>query len=78
MPRWSTGRKPGAVLHDAEDAAARILSMLNEGAIIARSGKRIAAKIDTICLHSDTPEAVEMARALRRLLTDAGVRLKKL
>lgn len=69
---------PGAVLHDAATAATRILNMLREDAIITESGKRIPAKINTICLHSDTPEAVEMARELRRLLSDAGVTLKKL
>ena len=69
---------PGAVLHDAGAAAERILNMLREGAIIAESGKRIPARIDTVCLHSDTPEAVAMARELRRLLTGAGVTLKKL
>lgn len=69
---------PGAVLHDADVAAKRILNMLNEDAIIAESGTRIPAKINTICLHSDTPEAVEMARELHRLLTDAGVTLQKL
>ncbi|UYV37214.1 LamB/YcsF family protein [Rhodobacteraceae bacterium D3-12] len=69
---------PGAVLHDAETAAPRILNMLREDAIIAESGKRIPAKINTICLHSDTPEAVEMARELRRLLSEAGIQLRKL
>ena len=49
--------------------------MLREDAIIAESGKRIPAKIDTICLHGDTPEAVEMARALRTKLSAAGVTL---
>jgi UPF0271 protein len=67
--------KAGAVLHDADMAAERILNMLREDAIIAESGKRIAAKIDTICLHGDTPEAVEMARALRTKLSAAGVTL---
>ena len=47
--------KAGAVLHDADMAAERILNMLREDAIIAESGKRIPAKIDTICLHGDTP-----------------------
>jgi len=69
---------PGAVLHDADVAAKRILNMLNEDAIIAESGKRIPARINTICLHSDTPEAVEMACELHRLLTEAGVTLQKL
>ena len=67
--------KAGAVLHDADMAAERILNMLREDAIIAESGKRIPAKIDTICLHGDTPEAVEMARALRTKLSGAGVTL---
>ena len=67
--------KAGAVLHDADMAAERILNMLREDAIIAESGKRIPAKIDTICLHGDTPEAVEIARALRTKLSAAGVTL---
>ena len=67
--------KAGAVLHNADMAAERILNMLREDAIIAESGKRIPAKIDTICLHGDTPEAVEMARALRTKLSAAGVTL---
>ena len=67
--------KPGAVLHDADAAAARILAMLDAGAIIAESGKHIPCRIDTICLHGDTPDAVAMARGIRKKLTDAGVTL---
>lgn len=67
--------KPGAVLHDAEAAAERILTMLEGGAIIAASGARLPARIDTICLHGDTPEAVAMARAIRARLEAAGVTL---
>ena len=69
---------PGAVLHDPEFAAERILSMLREGAIIAENGQRIPSRIDTICLHGDTPEAVAMARALRARLESAGVTLRAL
>ncbi|MEZ5685851.1 MAG: 5-oxoprolinase subunit PxpA [Paracoccaceae bacterium] len=69
--------KPGAVLHDAEAAARRILQMLDEGAIIAASGARLPARIDTICLHGDTPEAVEMARAIRARLEAAGITLAR-
>ncbi|MCG3269315.1 LamB/YcsF family protein [Yoonia sp. I 8.24] len=68
--------KPGAVLHDAAIAAPRILDMLNAGAIIAESGKHIPCQIDTICLHGDTPAAVDMARDIRDHLQAAGVTLK--
>lgn len=65
--------RPGAVIHDAERAAARMVAMVKAGAIIAESGRRIPARIDTICLHGDTPEAVAMARAVRAALEGAGV-----
>jgi UPF0271 protein len=69
---------PGAVLHDAQTAAPRILKMLEAGAIIAESGKHIPCQIDTICLHGDTPGAVEMARGIRQHLTDAGISIAPL
>lgn len=65
--------KPGAVIHDADRAAARMVEMVQAGAIIAESGKRIPTRIDTICLHGDTPEAVDIARAVRAALESAGV-----
>ncbi|WP_411889026.1 LamB/YcsF family protein [Yoonia sp. SDW83-1] len=70
--------KPGAVLHDAEAAAVRILRMLEADAIIAESGKHIPCRIDTICLHGDTPDAVAMARGIRQHLEQAGVTLAPL
>jgi UPF0271 protein len=70
-------RKPGAVIHDADHAAARILEMLRAGAIIAEDGTHIPTRIDTICLHGDTPEAVGIARALRAGLEAAGLRVAR-
>ncbi len=66
---------PGAMLHDAETAAPRILEMLKAGAIVAENGKHIPCQIDTICLHGDTPGAVALARGLRDHLTTAGVQI---
>lgn len=68
---------PGAVIHDPARAASRILEMVGEGAIIAESGKRIVARIDTICLHGDTAEAVEIARAVRDGLEAGGITVRK-
>lgn len=66
-------RKPGAVIHDPARAAVRMVEMVKAGAIIAESGKRIPTRIDTICLHGDTPEAVQIAGAVRAALEGAGV-----
>ncbi|MFW8595129.1 LamB/YcsF family protein [Cribrihabitans neustonicus] len=66
---------PGAVIHDAELAGKRMAEMVREGAIITESGKRIPARIDTICLHGDTAEAVQIAAAVRRALEEDGVEL---
>ena len=66
---------PGAVLHDASEVAARVLAMVSEGAIITVSGKRLAAGIDSICVHGDSPNAVAMAKAVRACLENAGIAL---
>ena len=64
---------PGAMIHDADYAAKRIVNMVQKGAIIAESGKHIATRIDTICLHGDTQEAVEIATAVKRELNAAQI-----
>ncbi|MEP5151807.1 5-oxoprolinase subunit PxpA [Planktotalea sp.] len=66
-------RLEGAVIHDAALAAERMVAMVSEGAIITESGKRIATRIDTICMHGDTLEAVEIARSVRKALEVAGI-----
>jgi UPF0271 protein len=68
---------PGAVIHDATIAGPRIADMLEAGAIITQSGKHIPTKIDTICLHGDTPEAIKIAKSTRQALRDRGIQLKK-
>lgn len=64
---------PGAVIHDPDLAARRITEMVRAGAIVAESGKRIPTRIDTICLHGDTPGARDVASATRRALQEAGI-----
>jgi 5-oxoprolinase (ATP-hydrolysing) subunit A len=66
---------PGAVLHEAEDVAERVLGMVLEGAIITISGKRLAAEIDSVCVHGDSPNAVAMTKAVRARLEKAGIAL---
>ena len=68
-------RLPGAVIHDPEIAAARMVKMMQAGAIITQSGAHIPTGIDTICLHGDTPEAVGIARSVRAELEAAGIKV---
>jgi 5-oxoprolinase (ATP-hydrolysing) subunit A len=68
-------RREGAVIHDAEVAAERVIRMVEEREIIALSGKRLPTRIDSVCVHGDTPGAVAMARRLRERLSAAGVGL---
>ena len=65
----------GAVIHDASIVTARTLAMLDDRAITAADGTRLALPMDSICLHGDTPGAVALARALRAGLTAAGWRI---
>jgi UPF0271 protein len=71
-------KKEGAVLHDAELAASRVLRMLKNGVVEAIDGSVVSLRPQTICLHGDTAEAVEMARKLRRKLEDEGVAIRPL
>ncbi|GAB5437863.1 LamB/YcsF family protein [Falsiruegeria mediterranea] len=68
---------PGAVIHDADVAGPRILEMVKEGAIITESGKRLETSIDTICLHGDGATALQIARSVKRCLTEGGVEVTK-
>jgi UPF0271 protein len=71
-------RKPGAMIHEPAVAGARIAAMVRDGAIHAASGKRIPARIDTICVHGDGPEALAIARGVRAALAAEGVTVARL
>jgi UPF0271 protein len=66
-------RKPGAVLHDGKAIAERVVQMVRDGAIVSVNGKVIKTPMDTICIHGDTPGAVEIGRSVRKALKDAGI-----
>lgn len=66
---------PGSVIHDPDLAADRVLRMIEADAVICESGKRIPGRIDSVCVHGDTPDAVSMARRLRERLEQAGLKV---
>jgi UPF0271 protein len=68
-------RLPGAVLHNADDIAQRCVAMATGQPVTDVDGGALRLDPGSICVHGDTPGAVEIARRVRAALTDAGVQL---
>ncbi|WP_411969818.1 LamB/YcsF family protein [Paracoccus sp. DMF] len=66
-------RDPGALLHDPEAIAARMLRLATEGEIEAADGSVLRLRADSICVHGDSPGAVAMAARIRAVLLAGGV-----
>ena len=64
-----------ALLTDPVEAAKRVLRMLREGKVRSVEGDDVNVRAETICVHGDTPGAVEFARELRSRLESQGVRI---
>ncbi|SDT04186.1 UPF0271 protein [Pseudomonas asplenii] len=69
---------PGAVIHDPEIAARRVLDMIETNHITTVTGTRLPVKIDSICVHGDSSEALEMAAAVKHCLQANGWTLQSL
>jgi UPF0271 protein len=65
--------KPGAVIENIEEVVSRSLKMVIEGKVLDINNKEINIRADTICLHSDTPDAVTLAKRLRQEMEAAGI-----
>ncbi len=68
-------RLPGSVLHDPEDIARRCVAMASGELIADAEGDALRVTPASICVHGDTAGAVDIARGVRRALSDAGVSL---
>ena len=67
--------RPDALLRDPGEAADRVVRMLKEGKIRSIDSSDISVRPETICLHGDTPGAVEFARMLRERLESEGIEI---
>ena len=68
----------GSVIHDVAEVAARSLRLAAEGKVTAADGNDIDFAADTICLHGDTPGAVEMAATVKSTFESSGIQVKPL
>ncbi len=68
-------RTAGALLHDQDEVARRMVRLVTTGELTAVDGTVITVAAESICVHGDTPGAVALARAVADALTTAGVRI---
>lgn len=71
--RLAPRSRPDAMLHDPLEVADRVIRMTRGESIPTVDGAPIIVRADTVCIHSDTPAAVAMAKALRSALDAAGI-----
>ena len=69
-------REPNATLHDADFVAERMLKFVRTGTVTAVDGTEIRIDAESICVHGDNPEAVTVARTIRRTFESNGVAVK--
>lgn len=68
--------RPGAMIHDAQAAAKRLVDFLGSGVMPTVDGPAIPLQAHSICVHGDSEGAVAMARVVRDALTSRGFGLK--
>ncbi|MGO1538082.1 MAG: LamB/YcsF family protein [Leucobacter sp.] len=68
--------EPGAVLHDPDEVATRMVQLVGEGVVTARDGSQVRIQAESICVHGDSHGAVQMAVAVRDRLLAAGLSIR--
>lgn len=70
-------RERNAVLHDVAEIADRVASMVTAGRVAAVDGSTIPITVESVCVHGDSPAAVQIANAVRDRLIADGIELKR-
>ncbi|MEU0672721.1 5-oxoprolinase subunit PxpA [Streptomyces sp. NPDC006172] len=66
----------GAVVADPDAVVERSVELARSGTVASLAGPRIDVRARSLCVHGDTPGAVELARRIRRRLEESGVRVE--
>jgi len=68
----------GALIHDESTVVSRARALIHDGTITALDGTLLHFRIDTLCLHGDTPDALRLAHALRTMFDDGRISVMRL
>ncbi len=67
--------KPGSMITDENLAIERVLQMIKKGSVKAVTGKEIPIEADSICVHGDSPKALDFVKKIRAALLSEGIEL---
>ena len=70
-------RQAGAVIHDIKEVAERVVGLVKTGKVQTIDGTEIALNAQTICVHGDTPGAVDMIKEIKSRLAQQGITLER-
>lgn len=68
-------REPGAVLDDPAAIAERVVTLVTSGRVTAIDGTEITVGVESVCVHGDSPGAVQIATAVRDRLRATGIEI---
>jgi UPF0271 protein len=68
----------GALLNDPQDAATQALRIIEEKSVLTIDGTLVPIEAQTICIHGDTPGALQIAEAVHRKLREAAISIQAL
>ncbi|WP_116950819.1 LamB/YcsF family protein [Jiangella endophytica] len=71
--RLVSRRRRGALVTDPDEVAARCLQIVTTGQVTSIEGEPVAVSARSLCVHGDTPGAVDLMRRVREVLTENGV-----
>lgn len=69
-------KQAGSVIHDVTAISERVLSMVKNKTVTGIDGSIVEISAQTVCVHGDTPGAVEMIKAIRDVLEEQGIQVK--
>ena len=64
------------MLHDPAAIAERVVAMVTSGEVTAIDGTQVAVSVESVCVHGDSPGAVQIATAVRDQLKAAGIEIR--
>ena len=67
---------PGSVIKDPQEISRRIRQLIETGTVTSINGKTLKMECDSICVHGDTPGALEMIRNIRNILAEHSISVK--